>query len=192
MPSIEINGYHGTVWERPLIPNDIGFRQNAIFHQLATAASDLESVFFSDHEPVAEFFSELRQSDEENELRAVLRGRVCLDNVHQVRVGASGQAKFEDQTYQIPEERLAFYQHVRESGFDGVMMLDDYQSRLGSGHDIALFSDSVFTVEAVRLFIGDRWTPWLDQEKAVSLFKRWSDGGLSCHGDSEHRMALAG
>src|SRR5690606_25721918 len=112
----------------------------------------------------------LRQSDEENELPVVLRGALRLENVHQVRIGSTGRADWDGETYRIPEDRLAFYQAVREAGLDGVMMLDDYQTRLGSGHDIALFSEKAFTIEAVRLKVDDRWTPWLDHDKALNVF----------------------
>lgn len=180
MAPTEICGYHGTIWERPLIPNEEGFLQSAIFNQLAITASKLESVFFCDHEPVAEFFSGLRHIDEENELRVVLRGRLKADNLYQVRVGATGHVKFEGRNYLIPDNRLSFYRHARESGFDGVMMLDDYRSQLGSGHDIAMLNEDSFEIDAVRLLIDDRWTPWLDHEKAMSLFKRWSCSSAPC------------
>lgn len=171
----KLTGYHGTVWERPLIPSEQGFRESMLFHQLNPQASELESVFFCDQEKVAQFFSGLRVVDDENQIQAILRGTVDIGNVHQISIGGQGSAEWDGIHYHIPEHRLDFYHAVRSAGFDGVMIVDDYQTRLGAGHDIAIFTESAFRIEEAKLKIGDKWTPWLSADTALALFKRWSN-----------------
>lgn len=182
--TISKQSYHGTCWERPIIPCDASLEEAMIFEQLSPEYSSLDALYTTDVPKVAEQFSFEKVSDPENEIQVVVEGHTTLDKALVIDFKYGRVVEFEGKVYSIEHAhmdesensltRAHLHQALKESGYDGFVMRGDYQYLGEPADDIAIFKADRFTATAVRLKINNKWTNSLSIDQAKEVFKKWS------------------
>ena len=64
---------------------------------------------------------------------------------------------------------------MKEAGYDGFVMTDDYSYHGTPGQDVAAFEPESFVAKRVMLKINDSWSPWMEIEQARKVFTKWAN-----------------
>ncbi len=169
--------YHGTVWDRPFDLTAHPVDPFIVYDNISAEHNDLGVFFVSDNDKVSEFFSEIKQFDDENQIQACVSYRAVLDNALELRCEAGRSVSFNGggYDYSCNESRKELYSLAREFGYDALVMKNDYTSACGEpGDDIAVFNTRILTPAQVKLKINQRWTHYQDINAAKSIFAKWA------------------
>lgn len=170
----QFTGYHGTRWERPFGTSKAEVDQATHFQDLDPLQSDFNAVFFSDNLDVAKTFAEIRSFDEENDMQVIIESEVTLKNILTIKFEMDKDIEFEGSQYTIPHDRPALYSAMKDSGYDGFVMTDDYSYHGTPGKDVAVFDPESFVSKRVMMKLNDHWTPWMDINQARKVFAKWA------------------
>lgn len=172
---MQLTTYHGTFWDK-----------EEEFERPSVSYSDLEAIFVSNGQPVAETFSSYHGSDpEEGSVFVVMRGTTTLREPFTYDpVSASSpwvEVSEDEEEFHIANDREELFDALRRGGYDACIVKDNYPE----GDDIALFDDEAFDVEDYSLsFDGKTWSEWMSFEEALEYFEK----GKEAHRDLVDEM----
>lgn len=159
---MQITTYHGTFWD-----------QDEEFERPSTSYSDLEAVFVSNGQAVAERFSDYHGADpEEGSVFVVMRGTTTLQSpfIYDPATTPSPwvEVSEDEDEYHIANDREDFFDALRRHGHSACVIKDNYPE----GDDIALFDEEAFDVEDYKLsFDGKSWSDWMSFDEALAYFE---------------------
>lgn len=160
---MEITTYHGTFWD-----------VDEEFDAPSVSYSDLEAIFVSNGQPVAEQFTAYHGSlPEEGSAFVVMRGTTTLRNPFTYDPASTPspwvEVSEDEDEYHIANDREELFAALQRSGHRACIIKDNYPE----GDDIALFDDEAFEVEDYKLsFDGKTWSEWMSFDEAVELLAK--------------------
>lgn len=177
--SDKVIAYHGSVWERPLLPDE-QFVNEAAFFDLDVNKNDLKALFVSNNQSVSDGFSRIKFIDSENQLQVMIK--VEVDTEKTVRksfeLGRSTEYNGELYNYSCDDDRERLYDNLRSDGINCFVMENDYETSKGGGDDIAILDNSACKSLSVKLKIDGEWTKDMSYDDAKDIMKKWAMGDL--------------
>lgn len=162
-PIMQITTYHGTFWD-----------QEEEFERPSVSYSDLDAIFVSDGQPVAERFTAYHGSlPEDGSVFVVMRGTTTLRNPFIYDPASTPspwvEVSEDEEEYHIANDREEFFHALKRAGHGACIIKDNYPE----GDDIALFDDEAFSAKGYSLsFDGKTWSEWMDFEEALEYFAK--------------------
>lgn len=169
---MKLNVFHGTAMGLPDDIDDI--QDEIIFDNLSTGYNDDNVLYFSENDDVAKTFSRYAMSKVDDGLQILLKGTLELDdekvfNEHIV----SGSVDFEGVEYDFPSDREELYRALSSSGYQAMIIENNYPESGFNANDIAIFDESLYETKSVSIMIDNKWSMDIDsEEKLESILER--------------------
>lgn len=154
-----LNGYyyHGTALS--------GMDELLSFEYLDTSYSHLGVVYVSDSPSAVDFFAKSKL-DEYNDMAIIFKLELNIDNLFKINQDGYGCFFVDGREYHVSDDREEYMEHLRQLGYAGVFLGNNY----GSHPDIALFRDIMIDSDTEVSILGKNevWSEF----KKINLLKK--------------------
>lgn len=161
-----LNVVHGTVTEVPAWEGHID--DCILFDNLSYDHPDAKTkaIYFTDDKDICKFFSDEKNYDPSTLMQTVITADVLPNNPYILDITPTDFHEHNGRKYLWPEDRDAFYDQLREDGFDAVVINSGYRNSCGElCSDIAALSPDIVHARTISLKINDKWTPEMNREE---------------------------
>lgn len=161
-----LNVVHGTVTEVPAWEGHV--EQCMLFDNLNFnhPEAKTKAVYFTDNKDICKFFSDEKNHDPSSMMQTVITADIKPNNPYIMDITPTDAHSYEGIQYLWPEERDAFYDKLREDGFDAVIINGGYRNAQGEFcADIAALDPDIVHSKSISLKINGKWTPEMSKSE---------------------------